>query len=574
MENCATLELCFPRSFFCSRKVDGTVIEESPSELVSRNIISIATGIDSDYILPTEGDNLPDYMANGMGFEVTFVETSDYIKQMKGFEFGSAAYPSALNYDQYIEKQIEAKAKKVRNGEYKGAKSVSLCCVGIVPHIAWYFSEPEYSDCGLNPICDALTICQRNTFFEKLYYLYIQSGVFDNIFIAQPTHRKQHVYFDIKEHHISGNGITILNVNNPLAVPMCTTTPLAGITYNTRFQISVLCTVPNEEIKKTMTPQRLSDKYRLWKMECESRFQQLKANEEELNRIFIDIYGLQDELTPEVADKDVTVHRVFDSKDDVPETMKGSSYVRTLHDEIVSLVSYAVGCMFGRYSLDVDGLAFAGGEWDAGKYTTFLPDDDNCIPVTDEEYFRDDIVGRFVEFVRVVYGEDTLEENLSFVANALGNKGNTSRGIIRNYFLNDFITDHIKTYQKRPIYWMFDSGKQNGFKALVYMHRWNADTIGNMRVEYLHRMQRVYESEIARMQETIDNSAVSREVAAAEKRKDKLLKQLKETKDYDAKIAHLALARIDIDLDDGVKVNYEKVQTADGKNLGILAKIK
>ena len=318
----------------------------------------------------------------------------------------------------------------------------------------------------------------------------------------------------------------------------------------------------------------ISEKYAAWKAECEQRFLQLKANEEELNRIFIDIYGLQDELTPEVADKDVTVHRVFDSKDDVPESMKGSNYVRTLHDEIVSLVSYAVGCMFGRYSLDVEGLAYAGGEWDADKYTTFLPDDDNCIPVTDEEYFRDDIVGRFVEFVRVVYGEDTLEENLNFVANALGNKGNTSRGIIRNYFLNDFITDHIKTYQKRPIYWMFDSGKQNSFKALVYMHRWNADTIGNMRVEYLHRMQRVYESEIARMQETIDNSSVSREVAAAEKRKDKLIKQLKETKDYDAKIAHLALARIDIDLDDGVKVNYEKVQTADGKNLGILTKIK
>mgnify|MGYP004504836751 FL=1 len=574
MENFATLELYFPRNFFCSRRVNDGVIEESPSELVSRNIISIATGIDSDCIIPKEGNNFPDYMANDRGFEVTFAETDDYIKQMKGIEFGSVMYPSALNYDEYIEKQIEAKAENVRNGKYKGAKSVSLCCVGIVPHIAWYFSEPEYSDCGLNTICDALTICQRNTFFEKLYYLYIQSGIFDNIFIVQPTHREQHVYFDIKEHHISGHGITFLDVRNPLAGPMCTTTPSVGITYNTQFKISVLLAVHNKEVEKAMAPRRLSDKYRLWKMECESRFQQLKANEEELNRIFIDIYGLQDELTPEVADKDVTVHRVFDSKDDVPESMKGSSYVRTLHDEIVSLVSYAVGCMFGRYSLDVEGLAFAGGEWDAGKYTTFLPDDDNCIPVTDEEYFRDDIVGRFVEFVRVVYGEDTLEENLNFVANALGNKGNTSRGIIRNYFLNDFITDHIKTYQKRPIYWMFDSGKQNGFKALVYMHRWNADTIGNMRVEYLHRMQRVYESEIARMQETIDNSAVSREVAAAEKRKDKLLKQLKETKDYDAKVAHLALARIDIDLDDGVKVNYEKVQTADGKNLGILTKIK
>ena len=319
----------------------------------------------------------------------------------------------------------------------------------------------------------------------------------------------------------------------------------------------------------------ISEKYAAWQAECEERFQQLKKNEEELNRIFIDIYGLQDELTPNVADKDVTVHRVFTSRDDVPESMKGSNYVRTMRDEIVSLISYAVGCMFGRYSLDVEGLAYAGGEWDGSKYKTFLPDEDNCIPVTDEEYFKDDIVGRFVEFVRTVYGSDTLEENLDFVANALAGKGSTSREVIRNYFLNGFIKDHIKTYQKRPIYWMFDSGKQNGFKALVYMHRWNADTTGNVRVEYLHRVQRVYESEIARMQDTIDNSSNAREVSAAQKRKDKLTKQLKESKDYDAKIAHLALSRIDIDLDDGVKVNYEKVQTGqDGKKIEILAPIK
>ena len=319
----------------------------------------------------------------------------------------------------------------------------------------------------------------------------------------------------------------------------------------------------------------ISEKYAAWQAECEARFQQLKKNEEELNRIFIDIYGLQDELTPNVADKDVTVHRVFTSRDDVPESMKGSNYVRTMRDEIVSLISYAVGCMFGRYSLDVEGLAYAGGEWDESRYKTFLPDEDNCIPVTDEEYFKDDIVGRFVEFVRTVYGSDTLEENLDFVANALAGKVSTSREVIRNYFLNDFIKDHIKTYQKRPIYWMFDSGKQNGFKALVYMHRWNADTTGNVRVEYLHRVQRVYESEIARMQDTIDNSSNAREVSAAQKRKDKLTKQLKESKDYDAKIAHLALSRIDIDLDDGVKVNYEKVQTGqDGKKIEILAPIK
>ena len=317
----------------------------------------------------------------------------------------------------------------------------------------------------------------------------------------------------------------------------------------------------------------ISDKYEQWKEECEQRFLKLKENEEELNRIFIDIYGLNDELTPDVADKDITVHRVYDSKDDVPESMKGSNYVRTLHDEIVSLLSYAVGCMFGRYSLDVDGLAYAGGEWDGSKYKAFIPDADNCIPITDEDYFEDDIVGLFCAWLKKVYGEDTLEENLDFIANALGNKGKTSREVIRNYFLTDFIKDHIKTYQKRPIYWLFDSGKQNGFKALVYMHRWNADTIGNVRVEYLHRIQRVYEKEITRMQEIIDNSHDNKEISNATKRKEKLQKQIKETKDYDAKIAHLALSRIDIDLDDGVKVNYEKVQTADGKKMQILAKI-
>ena len=320
--------------------------------------------------------------------------------------------------------------------------------------------------------------------------------------------------------------------------------------------------------------QLISDKYAAWKAECEQRFQQLKANEEELNRIFIDIYGLQDELTPDVADKDVTVHRVFDTKEDVPESMKGSNYVRTMRDEIVSLLSYAVGCMFGRYSLDVEGLAYAGGEWDDSKYSTFMPDADNCIPITDEAYFEDDIVGRLVEFVRVVYGDDTLEENLAFIASALAGKGDSSRSVIRNYFLNDFIKDHIKTYQKRPIYWQFDSGKKNGFKALVYMHRWNADTVGNLRVEYLHRMQRIYEQEIQRMQETMDNSSDSREISKATKRMDKLQKQLKETKDYDAMLAHIALSRIDIDLDDGVKVNYEKVQTGrDGKKMQILVKI-
>ena len=246
----------------------------------------------------------------------------------------------------------------------------------------------------------------------------------------------------------------------------------------------------------------------------------------------------------------------------------------SLQEDIKSLISYAVGCMFGRYSLDVEGIAYAGGQWNDDQYVHYIPDKDNCIPITDEEYFEDDIVGLFCTWLKKVYGEDTYNENMKFIADALENKGNTSQAVLRNYFLNDFVSDHIKTYQKKPIYWMFDSGKQNGFKALVYMHRWNADTVGNLRVEYLHRMQHIYEREIIRMQETIDNSRDSREVSKATKRKDKLQKQLKETKDYDAMLAHIALSRIEIDLDDGVKVNYEKVQTGrDGKKMQILTKI-
>ena len=305
--------------------------------------------------------------------------------------------------------------------------------------------------------------------------------------------------------------------------------------------------------------------YALWAGECNTRFAQLKANEEELNRIFIDIYGLQDELTPEVADKDVTVHRVFDSKDDVPESMKGSAYVRTMRDEIVSLISYAVGCMFGRYSLDVDGLAYAGGGWDSSKYKTFIPDKDGILPITDDEYFDDDIVGRFVEFIRTVYGEDTLEENLKFVADALGGKG-APRQVIRDYFLNDFYADHLKTYQKRPIYWLFDSGKKNGFKCLIYMHRYAPDTIARIRTDYVHEQQSRYRTAIADLEKRIANASTAERVKLTRQLAG-IQAQADELHIYEEKIHHYADQMIPIDLDDGVKVNYAKF--AD-----VLAKIK
>ena len=339
---------------------------------------------------------------------------------------------------------------------------------------------------------------------------------------------------------------------------------------------------------------RLADTYTAWKAECEQRFLQLKANEEELNRIFIDIYGLQDELTPNVADKDVTVHRIFDTKDDVPESMQGSNYVRAKRDEIVSLLSYAVGCMFGRYSLDVDGLAYAGGDWDAvfkhdpsvidpdgknavlagdyivgkdGQYhlCTIVPDKDNIIPICDDDYFDDDMTGRFVKWVETVYGSDTLEENLKFIADAIGGKG-TPREVIRSYFLNDFYADHCKTYQKRPTYWLFDSGKKNGFKALIYMHRYQSDLLARMRTDYVHEQQERYRTQLTHLADAIDHASASERVKLTKQQK-KIQEQSLEIQKYEEKVHHLADQNIQIDLDDGVKHNYELF--AD-----VLAKIK
>lgn len=297
----------------------------------------------------------------------------------------------------------------------------------------------------------------------------------------------------------------------------------------------------------------IREAYNIWFKECEKRFNSLKSNEEELNRIFIDIYGLQDELDPYVEDKDVTVRK--------------ADLVR----DVKSFISYAVGCMFGRYSLDVEGLAYAGGEWDSSKYSTFTPDTDDIIPICDEEYFEDDIVTRFVEFVRVVYGSDTLEDNLSFIANALGGKG-TPREVLRNYFLNDFFKDHCNTYQvtgsgKRPIYWLFDSGKKNGFKALVYVHRYAPDLIARMRTGYIHPQQARYRTQVELLQSQIDDASSTSERVKLSKQLKKINEQLLELNKYEEVVHHWADKMEPMDLDDGVKANYAKFQE-------LLAKIK
>lgn len=256
---------------------------------------------------------------------------------------------------------------------------------------------------------------------------------------------------------------------------------------------------------------------------------------------------MQDELTPEVEDKDITV-RAAD-----------------LQRDMRSFVSYAVGCMFGRYSLDTEGLAYAGGEWDESKYRTFSADKDNIIPICDNEYFDDDLTGLFVQFVKTVFSEETLEDNLRFIADALGGKGNP-RTVIRNYFLNSFYADHCKTYQKRPIYWLFDSGKKNGFKALIYMHRYQPDTIARLRTDYVHEQQSRYRTAVVDIEKRISDASGS-EAVKLTKELEKLNAQADELITYEEMIHHLADQMIKIDLDDGVKHNYEIFKD-------VLAKVK
>lgn len=318
----------------------------------------------------------------------------------------------------------------------------------------------------------------------------------------------------------------------------------------------------------------LQEKYEARKAEVNARFEQLRANEGELNRIFAKIYNMEGEVPIEVEDKYVSVARIFDTADEIPESYKGNKYVRTKRDEITSLISYAVGCVFGRYSLDVDGLVLADqgatvddylAKMPNSDHVTFMPDSDNVLPITDDEYFDDDIVRYFIVFVRTVYGEETLEQNLAFIAEALGGKG-ASREVIRTYFLKDFFKDHCQTYKKRPIYWLFDSGKKNGFKCLVYMHRYQPDLLARIRTDYVHEQQERYRAQIGYANDALV-SAERGERVRLNKRIKKLNDQLKETIAYEEKLHHLADQMIKIDLDDGVKVNYAKFQD-------VLAKIK
>lgn len=284
----------------------------------------------------------------------------------------------------------------------------------------------------------------------------------------------------------------------------------------------------------------------IWQGQCDKRFNQIKANEEELNRIFIDIYGLQDELTPEVNEKDVTIRKADLTRD------------------IKSLISYAVGVMLGRYSLDKSGLAYAGGEWVPAYNATYAPDHDGILPITDDDYFDDDIVGMFVKFIETVYGRTTLEENLRYIAKALDENASVSaREVIRNYFLNDFFKDHCNTYSiagsgKRPIYWLFDAGKKNSFKCLIYMHRYRKDTIARVRTDYVHETQSRYRMAIEDLEKRVAGASSAGERVKLNKQLKKLQEQAEELRKYEEKIHHLADMMIDIDLDDGVKVNYAK----------------
>ncbi|ATI70657.1 restriction endonuclease subunit M [Lactiplantibacillus plantarum] len=296
--------------------------------------------------------------------------------------------------------------------------------------------------------------------------------------------------------------------------------------------------------KQTEVGGRLENAFAIWKTEAQERFDQLKANEEELNRIFIDLYGLNDELTPEVEDKEVSVRRADEERD------------------IKSLLSYFIGLVFGRYSLDTLGLAYAGGEWNTDKYQKFVPNKDNLLLLNDDRYFDDDrdIMNRFRTFLAVTFGEEHVQENMDYIAHVIGKKADNSEQAIRKYFVDDFFKDHKKGYQKRPIYWEFNSGKQNGLKALMYLHRYDEGELAMMRTDYMYPLQSRYEERIEKLQQWVQDESVTKTKKQLEKKLKHVTQQLKELKQYDPIVRHVADQRINLDLDDGVLVNYEKLQ--------------
>ena len=299
--------------------------------------------------------------------------------------------------------------------------------------------------------------------------------------------------------------------------------------------------------KRTEINGSLQNAFNIWKSEAQDRFDQLKSNEEELNKIFIDLYGLQDELTPDVADKDVSVRLADEERD------------------IKSFLSYFVGVVFGRYSLDTEGLAFAGGQWDSSKYDSFVPNDDNILMLNDKKYFDDkrDIMNRLKEFLTVTFGANSVKDNLEYIASIVGKKADNAEDSIRRYFVEDFFKDHKKIYQKRPIYWEFSSGRANGFKALMYLHRYDEDELAMIRTNYLHPLQGRYETNLKQLDQLLESETVTKEKKKIEKEINHVNKQLSEIKKYDPLIQHIANEKISLDLDDGVVVNYEKLQNGE-----------
>lgn len=284
---------------------------------------------------------------------------------------------------------------------------------------------------------------------------------------------------------------------------------------------------------------------------------EMQRLEEENNRIFIEAYGLQDELTPEVPLSEITLtcNPYYRYNGDRSEE---ELEALLLTDTIKEFISYAVGCIFGRYSLDKPGLVLANQGEKIGDYLeqvpepSFMPDADNIIPILEDEYFEDDIVSRFKEFLKVTFGEDTLSENLDFIAEALGGNGKkSSEAVIRDYFLKSFYKDHVKMYKKRPIYWLFSSGKGRAFNALIYMHRYNKETLALMRTDYLLELEGKLDAKREMIKSDIGKDA---------QEKARLGKMIEEIMAYDEVLKNKADAYIEIDLDDGVKVNYARFE--------------
>lgn len=521
----------YPFSYWMSSNMKRTFIEGEEFENIGRPRAGITTGNNDKFVRVWTEVSYDEIGFNHLSTEDFHISNSKYVPYNKGGKqrkwYGNNDF--LLKFDIQNYRLLENQGNHLPSRQHYFQKCITWS------DISGRSFAARYCDNGF--VFDVKGSCgfpEENSLFYVLALL--NSNITPKyIDTLNPTLTTQ--VGDLKRIPVIKQDIETVNIISKIASQNVDISKKDWDSFETSYDFSSHPLLTYKEGAKN-----IEKSFLLWERQSQHLFLNLKTNEEKLNKLFIELYNLQYELSPNVLDEDIMIRKA----DRVRDTK--------------SFLSYFIGCMMGRYSLDVEGIACAGGEWDESKYQTFKPNNHGLVLLTDDRYFDDDIITRLREFLSVTFSPETVDENMEWIAESLTMKKNeSSEERLRRYFIDEFFKDHVKTYQKRPIYWLVDSGKQKGLRTLVYLHRYQPDTMATIRFEHLQEIQAKYNNGIS----SIDSRIVNPSLSATEKReldKKKTLfqKRLDELVEFDKDLAMYANEQIDIDLDDGVNVNYAK----------------